>query len=58
MKETRITITLKQSSMDKIVDIQKKILTAQHGSASKSRIASECIEQADEKKIVAKLKGE
>ena len=54
----RICTTLEKSTMDKIASIRRQIVSGAYHSGAICRVIDACVEQVDEKKIVAKLKGE
>ena len=54
----RICTTLEESTMNKIASIRRQIVSGAYHSGAICRVMDACVELADEKKVVAKLKGE
>ena len=53
----RICTTLETKTMNKIASIRRQIVSGAYHSGAICRVIDACVEQADEKTVVASLKG-
>lgn len=57
MTKVRLCTTLEKETMDKLARIRKQVVTGAYHSGAICRVMDACVEQADERDVIKKLKG-